>query len=111
MENMKTMCVTAVCAATLLLCAGTAGAENEVPPEPRNQPRGGGFEINWHRTAGGGTLSSGGGEWSLAGTVGQHDDTGRNALEGGAWSLTGGFWAPGFQIDSQGMIFRDRFED
>lgn len=109
-------------ATVLLICPLAVTAENNSPVAPQNQPAGsGGFEINWHKIASGGTLSSHGAGWTLAGTVGQHDDTGDNSsvisstfrdeLQGGPWSLTGGFWAPGFQIDSQGILFRDRFED
>jgi hypothetical protein len=92
--------------------SSTAVAGSSEPEEPLNQSAGGPeWAISWHKIAAGGTLQSHGGSWVMAGTIGQHDDTAAGELQGGPWSLTGGFWAPGFQIDNQGVIFRDRFED
>jgi len=48
------------------------------------------YSINWYKIAGGGGTSSGG-VYSLSGTIGQPDAS--PALTGGAYSLTGGFWA------------------
>jgi hypothetical protein len=48
------------------------------------------YGIDWHKVAGGGGSSSGG-QYSLSGTIGQHDAT--PAMTGGNYSLTGGFWA------------------
>ena len=48
------------------------------------------YAIDWHKSAGGGSTSSGG-AYQVSGTIGQHD-AGR-ALTGGNYSLTGGFWA------------------
>ena len=48
------------------------------------------YSIDWHKVSGGGGSSSGG-QYSLSGTIGQHDAT--PAMTGGNYSLTGGFWA------------------
>ena len=53
-----------------------------------------GYEINWWKVAGGGGESSEGG-YTLKGTIGQHDAGG---LQGGDYSLQGGFWVKGIQI-------------
>ena len=44
----------------------------------------------WYKIAGGGGASSGG-PYAINGTIGQHDASG--ALNGGNYSLTGGFWS------------------
>jgi len=49
------------------------------------------FSISWHKIAGGGDASGGGG-WSLTGTIGQPDAGG--PLSGGGFSLIGGFMTP-----------------
>ena len=96
--------------ATLLLSL-TAGAK-EPPPTPQNQPAGQqAWAIGWYKIAGGGTVASHGGQWALGGTIGQHDDTAADELQGGSWSLTGGFWAADLEIDHRGLIFHDRFEE
>lgn len=48
------------------------------------------YSIDWHKIAGGGG-TSGDGNYSLSGTIGQHDAGG--PMTGGNYSLTGGFWA------------------
>jgi hypothetical protein len=48
------------------------------------------YSIDWHKIAGGGGTSSNG-QYSLSGTIGQHDAGG--PMSGGNYSLTGGFWA------------------
>ncbi|USO00078.1 MAG: hypothetical protein H6810_05290 [Phycisphaeraceae bacterium] len=48
------------------------------------------YSINWYTIDGGGGTSAGGG-YTLSGTIGQHDAS--NAMTGGAYTLTGGFWA------------------
>ena len=50
------------------------------------------YSIDWHKIAGGGGTSSGG-NFSVSGTIGQHDATASSALTGGGYSLTGGFWS------------------
>jgi hypothetical protein len=51
--------------------------------------RGQDYSINWHKIAGGGTSTNG--QFTLSGTIGQHDAGG--PMTGGNYSLTGGFWA------------------
>ena len=48
------------------------------------------YSINWHKVAGGGGASANA-QYSVSGTIGQHDASG--PLTGGGFSLTGGFWA------------------
>jgi hypothetical protein len=48
------------------------------------------YSIDWYKISGGGGASSGG-EYSVSGTIGQHDAGG--AMSGGAYALTGGFWS------------------
>jgi hypothetical protein len=48
------------------------------------------YSIDWYKIAGGGGTSSGG-QYSLSGTIGQHDAGG--PMTGGAYSVTGGFWS------------------
>jgi hypothetical protein len=47
------------------------------------------FSIDWYKIAGGG--GSAGGNYSVGGTIGQHDAS--DAMSGGSYSLTGGFWS------------------
>lgn len=49
------------------------------------------LDLTWHTVDGGGGTSSGG-TYTLRGTIGQHD---AGALAGGAFILSGGFWAGG----------------
>ncbi len=48
------------------------------------------YSIDWYKIAGGGGTSTNG-QYSLSGTIGQHDAGG--PMTGGNFSLTGGFWA------------------
>lgn len=48
------------------------------------------YSIDWFKVAGGGGTSTNG-QYSLSGTIGQHDAG--SPLTGGNYSLTGGFWA------------------
>jgi hypothetical protein len=48
--------------------------------------------ITWRTVDGGGVSASGGGAYSLGGTIGQHD---AGVMGSGAWSLRGGFWRGG----------------
>ena len=48
------------------------------------------YSMDWHKIAGGGGTSAGG-AYQMSGTVGQPDA--RGALNGGNYSLTGGFWS------------------
>ena len=52
---------------------------------------GGGYDLSWSTTDGGGG-SSAGGTFSLAGTAGQPD---AGVMSGGAFTLAGGFWGGG----------------
>jgi hypothetical protein len=48
------------------------------------------YSVDWYKIAGGGGVSSNG-QYSVSGTIGQHDASG--AMTGGSYSLTGGFWS------------------
>ena len=48
------------------------------------------YSIDWYKVSGGGGSSSNG-QYSLSGTIGQHDAGG--PMIGGNYALTGGFWA------------------
>jgi hypothetical protein len=60
----------------VLLIAQAANAQN--------------YSIDWYKIAGGGGTSSNG-QYSVSGTIGQHDAGG--PMTDGNYSLTGGFWA------------------
>jgi hypothetical protein len=47
------------------------------------------YTINWYKIAGGAGTSANG-QYSVSGTIGQHDAG--TAITGGNYSLTGGFW-------------------
>jgi hypothetical protein len=49
------------------------------------------YSIDWYKIAGGGGTSTGG-TYQVNGTIGQ-PDAGQQAMTGGNYSLTGGFWA------------------
>jgi hypothetical protein len=49
------------------------------------------YSIDWHTISGGGGTSSGG-NYSISGTIGQHDAS-MAPMTGGDYSLTGGFWS------------------
>jgi len=48
------------------------------------------YAIDWYKVSGGGGMSSNG-QYTVSGTIGQHDAGG--PMTGGNYSLTGGFWA------------------
>ena len=50
----------------------------------------GSYSIDWHTIAGGGGTGTNG-QYTLSGTIGQHDAG--TAMSGGNYSLTGGLWA------------------
>lgn len=52
---------------------------------------GGGYDLTWSTIDGGGGTSTGGG-FELSGTIGQPDASAANAMTGGNYALTGGFW-------------------
>ena len=56
------------------------------------------YSVDWYKISGGGGMSSGGpvtgsNYFSVSGTIGQPDASANNALTGGNFSLTGGFWS------------------
>jgi len=51
---------------------------------------GGGYDLAWNSIDGGGATFSTGGGYSLGGTIGQAD---AGTSSGGAYALSGGFWA------------------
>ncbi len=51
---------------------------------------GGEFDLSWYTIDGGGGAESTGGDFALAGTIGQPD---AGAMTGGDFELAGGFWA------------------
>jgi hypothetical protein len=53
---------------------------------------GGGYDLSWSTVDGGGWSFSEGGSYILGGTVGQPD---AGLLQGGGYSLAGGFWGGG----------------
>ena len=69
------------------------------------QSSGGDFEITKSTIDNGGGTSSGG-NFSLTGTIGQHDAN-RQISTGGGFALAGGFWADATVID---VIFKNSFE-
>ena len=48
------------------------------------------YVMDWNKVAGGGGTSTNG-QYSVSGTIGQHDAG--TAMTGGGYSLTGGFWS------------------
>ena len=81
--------------ATMLLTAGFVFAE----------PSGGEFEISASTIDGGGGTSTGG-DFSLTGTIGQHDADPQPAT-GGTYALAGGFWA---NAESADHVFKSGYE-
>jgi len=61
---------------------------------------GGNYDLSWHSIDGGGGQATGGG-YTLNGTVGQADAG--QALTGGTYSLTGGFWLGGANSSPSGI--------
>jgi hypothetical protein len=48
------------------------------------------YSIDWYKIPGGGGTSSNG-QYSVSGSIGQHDSSG--VMTGGNYSMTGGFWS------------------
>jgi hypothetical protein len=85
----------------LLGCGLLAGAA------PAGLPAAGDFTLTRSTIDGGGGASAGG-QFALAGTIGQPDAS-ANAAAAAEWQLNGGFWAGlGDLLD---LIFKDGFED
>jgi hypothetical protein len=55
-----------------------------------NSSRAQNYSIDWYKISGGGGTSSNG-QFTVSGTIGQHDAGG--PMTGGNYSLTGGFWS------------------
>ncbi len=58
---------------------------------------GGGSDLTWSTLDGGGA-TSGGGDYEVSGTVGQPDASAADAMSGGNYVLTGGFWGVTFPV-------------
>jgi hypothetical protein len=58
------------------------------------------YSIDWYKIAGGGGTSTGG-TYQVSGTIGQHDAGG--AMNGGQYSVTGGFWSLIFAVQKSGV--------
>jgi hypothetical protein len=83
-RNRICLALTLVACATLLIAqGGLPAAADPANAAPRN-----GYEISWYTVDGGYTFSTGG-TYSLGGTIGQAD---AGALNGGTYTLNGGFW-------------------
>jgi hypothetical protein len=77
----------------LLIGISTANAQRDRDP---SSPQSGastalstGYSIEWYTIDGGGAMNSSNGSYSLSGTIGQPD---AGALNGGSYTLNGGFW-------------------
>ncbi len=73
---------------------------------------GGQFELSWWKVASGGGHSSGG-DFSVDGTVGQHDAFPNHPVSAGDLAVVGGFWVA-FYEDQEALpdlLFGDRFEE
>lgn len=73
---MKTNFLAFISAVSFFVAAGLARAQS--------------YSIDWYKIAGGGGTSSNG-QYTVSGTIGQHDAGG--PMTGGNYSLTGGFWS------------------
>ena len=58
------------------------------------------YSIDWYKISGGGGASSGG-DYSVSGTIGQPDAS--PAMNGGSYSVTGGFWSLIAVVQSAGL--------
>ncbi len=50
------------------------------------------FDLSWHTVDGGGAMNTAGGDYVLAGTIGQPDAQTPPVMSGGSFELVGGFW-------------------
>jgi len=66
------------------------------------------WTIDWWTLDGGGEVFTTGGDWALSGTIGQWDGTAHTSAAGGAWEVTGGFWA--IAVTDSDHLFKDEFE-
>ncbi|GBC93731.1 hypothetical protein HRbin15_02233 [bacterium HR15] len=67
-----------------------------------NAQSGGGYDLTWWTIDSGGITFATGGTFTLGATIGQPDAS--NALTGGAFSLTGGFWFTPACIPTNGDV-------
>jgi hypothetical protein len=69
------------------------------------------FSVEWWTVDGGGEVFSetADQQWQLSGTIGQWDSTAPEAMAGGGWILTSGFWPR--SVEKPEIIFADGFED
>jgi len=67
-----------------------------------NAQSGGSYDLSWWTIDGGGVTFATGGAFTLGATIGQSDAS--NALTGGAFSLTGGFWFTPACIPTNGDV-------
>ena len=67
---------------------------------PLKAQTGGGYDLTWNTTDGGGVSFATGGGYSLGATIGQPD---AGNASGGGYTLSGGFW-----YDSQLRVFVPR---
>jgi hypothetical protein len=63
---------------------------------------GGGYDLTWNTVDGGGASFSTGGGYSLGGTAGQPD---AGLMQGGAYTLAGGFWPGGAATAPEDRIY------
>jgi hypothetical protein len=100
---MKTLIRGLLISVVWLMCLLYAFAQSGGGYDP-----GGGYDLSWWTIDGGGITFATGGTFDLGGTVGQPDAS--NALTGGAFSLTGGFWfapaciAHNGDVDANGCV-------
>ena len=74
----------------LMMSAWVLGAMLVLGQQTASAQTGGGYDLTWNSIDGGGATFSTGGGYSLGGTIGQAD---AGAASGGAYALSGGFWA------------------
>lgn len=60
-----------------------------VMAQDRSAPAASAYDLSWYTIAGGGATFNTDGSYSLGGTIGQPD---ADSMNGGAYSLAGGFW-------------------
>jgi hypothetical protein len=58
------------------------------------------YSIGWYKIGGGGGTSSGG-QYSVSGTIGQHDGSG--AMPSGSYAVAGGFWSMISVVQTAGL--------
>ena len=61
-----------------------------------------GFTIPWWTVDGGGGTSQGG-DYTVSGTIGQHDAS--DEMSGGDYTVVGGFWGGGLTPPSPNMVY------